>query len=257
MIIDSHCHLDRLQPDSGQDVDDLLVHARECGVGGFLCVGIAIDTMPAMMSLVEKHDDVYASVGTHPLENAAVIQRENLREWAAKDEIVAVGETGLDYHYQPDTAADQQENFRIHLDIASEVGKPVIVHTREAEDDTLAALRNYRGDAGGVLHCFTGSLEMAKQALDLGLYISLSGIVTFRNADELRKVAKQIPVDRLLVETDAPYLAPVPYRGKSNQPAYVIEVARFLAELRGEDYDAFAERTTENFFRLFSLAAAS
>jgi TatD DNase family protein len=171
--------------------------------------------------------------------------------------VVAIGETGLDYHYEPEAAELQRQAFRLHLEAARVTGKPVIVHTREARADTLALLREAALPQAGVLHCFTEDWEMARAALDLGFYISLSGIVTFRNADALREVARQVPADRLLVETDSPYLAPVPYRGKPNLPQYVREVAEFLAELRGVEYEVFARQTTENYLRLFPLARRS
>src|SRR5690606_22348474 len=165
-----------------------------------------------------------------------------------------IGETGLDYHYEPEAAALQRASFRLHLDAARVTGKPVIVHTREARADTLELLREAALPGAGVLHCFTEDWPMAKAALDLGFYISLSGIVTFRNAEALREVARQVPLDRLLVETDSPYLAPIPHRGKPNLPQYVREVAQFLAQLRGLEFERFAEQTTENFQRLFPLA---
>ena len=174
-----------------------------------------------------------------------------LKQWALDDRIIAVGETGLDYFYAKESAESQREHFITHLKIAAEVNKPVIIHSREARDDTLAAIAQHAGSAAGVLHCFTDTWPMAKQAIDAGFYVSISGIVTFRNASELRDVVKKIPLDRLMVETDSPYLAPVPHRGKSNQPAYVRDVAQYIAELRGLSLDQLAEATTNNFNRLF------
>ncbi len=255
MLIDSHCHLDRLDLSAfGEDISAALAAARARGVSGFLCVGIALEQLPAMMAIVDAYDDVYASAGHHPLEqSAAPVQRAALLEWGKDQRIVAIGETGLDYFYQKESAEQQMGNFITHLQVASEIDKPVIVHSRDAREDTLQAIDRHAGSAGGVLHCFTENWDMASRAIDRGFYISLSGIVTFRNAAELREVAKKIPLDRLLVETDSPYLAPVPYRGKSNQPAYVREVAQCIADLRGLSLDKLASHTTANFKRLFRI----
>ena len=226
MLVDSHCHLDRLDLSAHDgSLDAALQAARERGVGHFLCIGVSADNAADVKALTDRYDDVDA-----------------------------IGETGLDYHYEPEAAELQQMSFRVHLEAAQQTGKPVVVHTRGARADTLTLLREAALPQAGVLHCFTEDWEMAKAALDLGFYISLSGIVTFRNADALRDVARQVPADRLLVETDSPYLAPIPYRGKPNLPQYVREVAEFLAMLRGESYERFAEQTTENFQRLFPLA---
>ncbi len=198
-------------------------------------------------------------MGVHPLdlEPGAEPALDWLLGELAHPKVVAIGETGLDYHYEPESAALQQASFRLHLEAARITGKPVIVHTREARADTLALLREAALPQAGVLHCFTEDWEMAKAALDIGFYISLSGIVTFRNAEALRDVARQVPADRLLVETDSPYLAPVPHRGKPNLPQYVREVAEYLAVLRGVSYEALAEQTTNNFKRLFPLAGVA
>ncbi|MFC5696317.1 TatD family hydrolase [Pseudomonas sp. GCM10022186] len=257
MLIDSHCHLDRLDlAVHGGSLDAALDAARARGVGQFLCIGVSADNAAAVKALAERYEDVHCSVGVHPLD---LQPGESLAlEWLLGElehpRVVAIGETGLDYHYEPEAAELQQQAFRLHLEAARVTGKPVIVHTREARADTLALLREEALPQAGVLHCFTEDWDMARAALDLGFYISLSGIVTFRNADALREVARQVPADRLLVETDSPYLAPVPYRGKSNLPQYVREVAEFLAELRGVAYEEFARQTTENYLRLFPLA---
>lgn len=253
MIVDSHCHLDRLDlSQCGGSVDNALQQARSQGVSQFLCVGISLETLPAMMAIVDQHDDVYASAGFHPLEDMRQgLDVDALRQWALDDRIIAVGETGLDYFYAKDSAESQRAHFITHLKVAAEVDKPVIIHSRDARDDTLAAISQYAGSAAGVLHCFTDTWPMAKQAIDAGFYVSISGIVTFRNASELREVVKKIPLDRLMVETDSPYLAPVPHRGKSNQPAYVRDVAQYIAELRGLTLAQLAEATTDNFNRLF------
>lgn len=257
MLVDSHCHLDRLDLSAhGGSLDAALAAARARGVGHFLCIGVSADNAAAVKSLAERYADVDCSVGVHPLdiEPGSAPALDWLLGELDHPRVVAIGETGLDYHYQPEAAALQQQAFRLHLEAARISGKPVIVHTREARADTLRLLREAALPQAGVLHCFTEDWEMAKAALDLGFYISLSGIVTFRNAAALREVARQVPVDRLLVETDSPYLAPVPHRGKANLPEYVREVAEFLAELRGIAYESLAEQTTDNFRRLFPLA---
>ncbi|MUL55671.1 TatD family deoxyribonuclease [Pseudomonas aeruginosa] len=225
MLVDSHCHLDRLDLAAhGGSLDAALDAARARGVGQFLCIGVSADNAQAVKALAERYADVHCSVGVHPLD------------------------------LEPGSAPLQQEAFRLHLEAARITAKPVIVHTREARADTLALLREAALPQAGVLHCFTEDWEMARSALDLGFYISLSGIVTFRNADALREVARQVPADRLLVETDSPYLAPIPHRGKPNLPEYVREVAEFLATLRGVSLETLAEQTTANFHRLFPLA---
>lgn len=257
MLVDSHCHLDRLDLAAhGGSLDAALAAARARGVGHFLCIGVSADNAAAVKSLAERYADVDCSVGVHPLdiEPGSAPALDWLLGELDHPRVVAIGETGLDYHYQPEAAALQQQAFRLHLEAARISGKPVIVHTREARADTLRLLREAALPQAGVLHCFTEDWEMAKAALDLGFYISLSGIVTFRNAAALREVARQVPADRLLVETDSPYLAPVPHRGKANLPEYVREVAEFLAELRGVAYESLAEQTTDNFRRLFPLA---
>ncbi|WP_189396237.1 TatD family hydrolase [Pseudomonas laurentiana] len=257
MLVDSHCHLDRLDLTACQgSLDAALDAARARGVGHFLCIGVSAQNAAAVKAVTERYGDVDCSVGVHPLDLAP--GAEPALDWLLQElnhpHVVAIGETGLDYHYEPEAAELQQDSFRLHLDAARITGKPVIVHTRAARADTLALLREAALPQAGVLHCFTEDWDMAKAALDLGFYISLSGIVTFRNADALRDVARQVPVDRLLVETDSPYLAPIPYRGKPNLPQYVREVAEFVAMLRGETYERLAEQTTANFKRLFPLA---
>ncbi|MDF2445318.1 MAG: TatD family deoxyribonuclease [Moraxellaceae bacterium] len=252
MFIDSHCHLDRLDHAAlGMDVDGALAHARSRGVEHFLCIGVDLETLPQVLAVAEAHGDVSASVGVHPLHlDSLEPEIERLVELAAHPKVVAIGETGLDYHYDKESPDDQQRRFRKHIEAARHTGKPLVVHTREARADTLRILRE-EGATSGVLHCFTESWDMARAALDLGFYISFSGIVTFANAHELRDVATRVPVDRLLIETDSPWLAPVPYRGKSNQPAYVVDVAYAMAKLRGMSVEELGQRTTENFRRLF------
>ncbi|HEY1026052.1 MAG TPA: TatD family hydrolase [Pseudomonas sp.] len=260
MLIDSHCHLDRLDLAAhGGSLDVALDAARAAGVGHFLCIGVSADNAATVKGLAERYADVDCSVGVHPLdlEPGAEPALDWLLSELAHPKVVAIGETGLDYHYEPESASLQQASFRLHLEAARITGKPVIVHTREARADTLALLREAALPQAGVLHCFTEDWEMARAALDIGFYISLSGIVTFRNAEALREVARQVPADRLLVETDSPYLAPVPHRGKANLPQYVREVAEYLAVLRGISYETLAEQTSNNFRRLFPLASVA
>ncbi len=258
MLIDSHCHLDRLDLTAHQgSLDSALDAARARGIGKFLCIGVDAANAPVVKGLAEQYADVYCSVGIHPLDlaNNGQASLDWLVHAIDHPRVVAIGETGLDYYYHPEHAAPQQASFATHLQAASQSGKPVIIHTRSAKEDTLRMLREADLANAGVLHCFTEDWDMARQALDLGYYISLSGIVTFRNASELREVARQVPADRLLVETDSPYLAPVPHRGKPNEPQFVHEVASFLAELRGESLEQLQQSTTDNFHRLFPLAA--
>lgn len=257
MLVDSHCHLDRLDLAAhAGSLDAALDAARARGVGKFLCIGVDAANAPVVKALADQYPDVYCSVGVHPLDLDA--NASTSFDWliTALDHprVVAIGETGLDYHYEPDTAPVQRESFRCHLQAARHTGKPVIIHTRAARGDTLELLREADLPQAGVLHCFTEDWDMASAALDMGYYISLSGIVTFRNADALRDVARRVPADRLLVETDSPYLAPVPHRGKSNEPQYVRDVAECLAALRGVTLDELAASTTDNFHRLFPLA---
>lgn len=254
MFIDSHCHLDRLDfAKLGTDLEGALAAARARGVNHFLCVGVDLETLPNVLAVAEAYDDVSASVGVHPLHLESLEPEiEQLIELAAHPKVVAIGETGLDYHYEQESPADQQRRFRKHIEASRRTGKPLVVHTRAARADTIAILRE-EGATAGVMHCFTEDWDMAKAALDLGFYISFSGIVSFANADELRDVARKVPLDRILIETDSPWLAPVPYRGKTNQPAYVVDVARVIGELRGIDIEAVGEQTTENFRRLFGV----
>ena len=259
MLIDSHCHLDRLDltPYNGS-LDAALDAARARGVGKFLCIGVDAANAPVVQALAEQHADVFCSVGVHPLDLKDNAQTD--LDWllAALDHArtVAIGETGLDYYYEPELAEQQRASFAVHLHAAKVTGKPVVIHTRAARADTLSLLREADLANAGVLHCFTEDWDMARAALDMGYYISLSGIVTFRNADALREVARQVPADRLLVETDSPYLAPIPHRGKPNEPQFVCEVAAFLADLRGVSVDTLWQQTGDNFHRLFPLACA-
>ncbi|MBP7230176.1 MAG: TatD family hydrolase [Moraxellaceae bacterium] len=252
MFIDSHCHLDRLDLGKlGTDLDGALAAARARGVRHFLCVGVDLETLPDVLAVAEAYEDVSASVGVHPLHlDSLEPEIEQLITLAAHPKVVAIGETGLDYHYDQENPAIQQRRFRKHIEASLRTRKPLIVHTRAAREDTIAILRE-EGAFAGVMHCFTEDWDMAKAALDLGFYISFSGIVSFANAVELRDVASRVPMDRLLIETDSPWLAPVPYRGKTNQPAYVVDVAKVIAELRGMTIEEVGETTSENFRRLF------
>lgn len=254
MYIDSHCHLDRLDfAKLKTDLNGALTAARARGVGHFLCIGVDLETLPDVLAVAEAYDDVSASVGVHPLHlDSLEPEIEQLIQLAAHPKVVAIGETGLDYHYEQENPADQQRRFRKHIEASRRTGKPLVVHTRAARADTIAILRE-EGATSGVMHCFTEDWGMAKAAIDLGFYISFSGIVSFANAVELREVAQKVPLDRMLIETDSPWLAPVPYRGKTNQPAYVVDVANVLGELRGVAPEEIGERTTENFRRLFGV----
>lgn len=254
MYIDSHCHLDRLDF-SGQSmtdgVNDALARARQLGINGFLCIGIDLDKLAPLFDIQQQHSDVWLSVGAHPLSDTLISDGELLAQLSTREGVIAIGETGLDYHYSAETKQQQKQSFAQHLEVAADVAKPVIVHTREAQQDTLDLIKLHGRGNSGILHCFTETWDMAKQAIDLGYYISFSGILTFNNASALREVASKVPFDRLLIETDSPYLAPVPYRGKSNEPAYVVKVAEQLAQLRGMSVADIAKITTDNFHRLF------
>ncbi|EFE94085.1 metal-dependent hydrolase [Serratia odorifera] len=255
LLVDSHCHLDSLDYQTlHQNVDDALAKAKARDVGFFLAVATTLPGYRAMTDLIGPRADVAFSCGVHPLNLDDGYDYDELRQLAAAEQVVALGETGLDYFYQKDNWALQQESFRQHIRIGRDLNKPVIVHTRDAREDTLRILREEQAqECGGVLHCFTEDRATAQALLDLGFYISFSGIVTFRNAEQLRDAARYVPLDRMLVETDSPYLAPVPHRGKENQPAYVRDVAEYLAVLKGVSLETLAETTTANFSRLFHL----
>jgi TatD DNase family protein len=256
MLVDSHCHLDRIDlAPYGGDLSAALAAARERGIVRMLCIGIDRNNAETVCAIARSHAGVYASVGVHPLDLKSELESvDSLVALADRPEVIAIGETGLDYHYSRDSLDSQQESFRVHLQAAARLRKPVIVHSREAREDTLALLREASDPSvGGVLHCFTESWEMARAALDLNFYISFSGIITFKNASELRDVVKHVPLDRLLVETDSPYLAPIPFRGKSNEPKYTREVAQCVADLKDLTIEEIGEITTANFDRLFGL----
>ncbi len=259
MYIDSHCHLNF--PDLRAQLPDVLERMRTAGVGHALVVSVNLRDWPGLMALVEQHPFLRASVGVHPDNDAgdednAEPTVEDLVSRAVHPRVVAIGETGLDYYRLSEPLDWQRERFRTHIRAAHETGLPLIIHTRAAAEDTLRLMREERAPAG-VMHCFTESWEVAQGALELGFYISLSGIVTFKNATQIQDVARQVPLDRLLIETDSPYLAPVPYRGKMNDPSRVIHVAEKIAELRGVPVATIEQASAENYWRLFPKAAAA
>ncbi len=256
MFIDSHCHLDRLDYTKiHQDFDAMLNNAKRHGVNYFLSVCITLDEFQPMLSSILPYPEIFASCGVHPLEVKEGFEVEQLTSLATHPRVVAIGETGLDYYYSQESKKQQQKSFAQHIDVAKDLNKPLIVHTRDAREDTLKILKNQQAhQCQGVLHCFTESLEMAQAAMDMGFYISISGIVTFKQAQSLREVVKALPLNRLLIETDSPYLAPAPYRGKENQPAYVKYVAEYIANLKEISLETLAYQTSQNFFDLFTFA---
>lgn len=254
-FVDSHCHLDF--PELAAQADQLLAAMAEHEVVGALCVGVSLEKLPRITALIDAHRNLVGSVGVHPdhEEGEEEPTLERLVALAQHPKMVAIGETGLDYYRLTGDLEWQRQRFRVHIRAAHETGKPLIIHTRAAAEDTLRLMREERADRiGGVMHCFTESWEVAAAALDMGFHISFSGIVTFRNAADLREVARRVPADRLLIETDSPYLAPVPKRGKLNQPAWVRHVAVEIARVRELELDAVARLTTDNFRRLFPAA---
>ena len=259
MLVDSHCHLDF--PDFAEDQSDVLDRAKDAGVQQMLTICTQVTKFDQVLSIAKAHKHIHCSVGIHPHEadNEPETQAQTLMDLADANpsEVVAFGETGLDYFYENSPVEAQKRNFKAHIAAAREKQMPIIIHARDADDDTIQILKEEaeQGAFPGVIHCFTAGQAVADAALDLGLYISISGIVTFKKADELRDVVKTVPLDRLLVETDSPYLAPVPNRGKRNEPANVKHTAAYLAEFLDVPFDEFAEQTTENYFRLFSKAA--
>ncbi len=257
MLIDSHCHLDRLDLTNREGgLEAVIADAQTRGISHLLTVAVDLESSRSLTELTAKYDHIYSSVGVHPLqdEELALPTVEQLTELAMLPKVVAVGETGLDNFYSADSFEWQYESFTRHLLASKQVEKPLIVHTRDARDETIKLLKQHQSNSAGVLHCFTETWEMAKAAMDFGYFISFSGIVTFKNAGELREVVKKIPLDRILVETDSPWLAPVPYRGKQNEPKNVYEVAQCVAEIKGISLEELAEITTNNFFNLFKIS---
>jgi TatD DNase family protein len=257
VFVDSHCHLDF--PELKENLPDVLAAMRANAVTHALVISVVLSDWPNVLALAESHPNLYATVGVHPdYEGVEEPSVEQLVALSRRDKVVGIGETGLDY-YRVEQFADralewQRERFRVHIRAAKAARKPLVIHTRSASDDTVAIMRDEdAGAAGGVMHCFTETWNTASACLDLGFHISFSGIVTFKNAKELHDVARRVPLERMLIETDSPYLAPVPFRGKTNQPAYVKHVAEGIAALRGMPVEEVAARTTENFFRLFGI----
>jgi len=253
MLVDSHCHLDF--PELADQLPAVMSRMGEHGIAAALVAGVTLERLPAMMDIVARFDNLYAAVGVHPDdEGGEEPTAERLLQLAMQPKVVAIGETGLDYYRLQGDLEWQRRRFRVHIDAARRCGKPLIIHTRAARADTLRILEEERaGEVGGVFHCFTEDRETAWRAVDLGFYVSFSGILTFKNAVDLREIAAELPLERLLVETDAPYLAPVPHRGKLNEPAYVRHVAEELARVRNIPLETLAEATTANFRRLFRL----
>lgn len=254
MLIDSHCHLDF--PDFAEELDAVVGRAKAQGVARMVTISTRVKRHDGLIAIAERFDDVYCSVGTHPHHAAEEpdIGTKELIERTRHAKVVAIGEAGLDYHYDYSPRDLQEKSFRAHIAAARETRLPLVIHAREADDDVAQILTEETGKGAfpAVLHCFTGGRDLAMRAIDLGLSISFTGILTFKNSQNLRDIAKDLPADRILVETDAPYLAPGPYRGKRNEPAYVGETAKVLAQVRGVSEAEIAQQTTENFFRLFS-----
>ncbi|QCU89895.1 TatD family hydrolase [Thiomicrorhabdus sediminis] len=259
MIIDSHCHLNILPEDKVGSVEEVLANAKELGVEKVLCVAINPEQWHEVIALAEKHPQVYASIGVHPCEDKeVVVTDEQLIEAASHPKVLAIGEVGLDYFHfenEPDMSW-QHERFKQHIRIAKQLDKPLIIHTRNSTPDCLSILEQEGADeVGGIMHCFVEDMATAERAMAINFYISFSGIVTFKNAKELKEVAAQMPLDRILVETDSPYLAPVPYRGKTNQPGYTHYVVQEIADLKALPFESVAQATTDNFNRLFKQAS--
>ncbi len=252
MLIDSHCHLNF--PDLAQRLPEVLANMAEAGVDKAIAISVSRQSFEEVHAIAQNHPNIYATVGIHPDDpEAEEFSLEELLERAARPKVVAIGETGLDYHWCKGDLAWQHQRFALHIEAANRSGLPLVVHTRDAAEDTMRLLRKHQAHAG-VIHCFTEDVRIAKLALDLGFYISFSGIVTFKNATAIQEAARYVPLDRLLVETDSPYLAPVPKRGKPNEPAYVRHTAAFVAQLRGDSLENIAQATTANCLRLFNLA---
>jgi TatD DNase family protein len=246
MLVDSHCHLDF--PDFSNELDDVVARARAAGVARMVTISTRVHRFADVLAIAERFADVCCSVGTHPH-----YAHEDVAH-TRHPKVVALGEAGLDYHYDRSPRDAQERGFRTHIAAARETGLPLVIHSREADADTARILEEETGQGAfpAVLHCFTGGADLARRAIALGLFISFTGILTFKNSTALRAIAAELPADRILVETDAPYLAPAPFRGKRNEPAYVVETAKVLAETRGVSFAEIAQQTSENFFRLFA-----
>ncbi len=257
MLVDHHCHLDF--PDFAPDLDAVVARAKAAGVATMVTISTRIRQFDRIRAIAERYDDVWCSVGTHPhnADEERGITADEIVRLSRHPKVVAIGEAGLDYHYKLGTPAAQAEGFRAHIAAARETGLPLEIHTREADADTLAILADEHRTNGAfpaVLHCYTGGRELAMRAVDLGLYVSFTGVISFKKTEALQEIARDVPADRLLVETDAPFLAPVPYRGKTNEPAYVVHTAAALARIRGVTDAEIARTTTDNFFRLYTKA---
>lgn len=254
MLVDSHCHLDF--PDFKEELDAVVARARAAGIGRLVTISTRVRKLDGLLALAERFPDVYCSVGTHPhnAHEELDIKAADLVGFARHPKVVAIGEAGLDYHYDNSPVDQQEQGLRQHIMAARETGLPLVIHSREADEHMGRVLKDEmgKGTFPAVLHCFTGGLDLAMSAVGMGLYISFTGILTFKNSADLRAIAKDLPADRILVETDSPYLAPTPYRGKRCEPSYVVETARVLAETRGVTPDEVARQTTENFFCLFN-----
>lgn len=252
MLIDTHCHLQSLDI-SQEGLMEVLQRAADNDVAGMLCVCITLDDMNDIVAIINQHSHIYGSVGIHPNSDIAEIKKfVNLQKYLQHQKIIAIGETGLDYFRSTENKQLQRDLFAQHIETAKEFNRPLIIHSRAAKQDTISILKEYHADTvGGIMHCFVEDIDMAKKCLDLNFYISFSGIVTFKNAGQIQEVAKYVPLDRMLIETDSPYLAPVPHRGKSNEPAWVKYVALKIAELRNMPYEKIAAITTANYYKLF------
>lgn len=254
MIVDSHCHLD--MPKFGDDLDEVVARARRAGIARMVTISTKISTFPAVLAIAERYDDIYCSVGVHPHDagDEGDVTVEQLVEYSKHPKVVGIGESGLDYHYEYSPRDDQKRSFRTHIEAARKTGLPLIVHTREAEEDTMDILEEEyaKGAFPGLIHCFTSSQQLAERAVKIGFPISISGIVTFKNAEDIRDTVRALSIDDILVETDAPFLAPIPMRGKRNEPAFVAHVHAAVAELKGLSVEECAQRTTGNFLKLFS-----
>jgi TatD DNase family protein len=254
MLVDSHCHLDF--PDFAAEIDAVVERARAAGVGRMVTISTRVKKLPQVLAVAEKFPDVFCSVGTHPnnAHEELDVDAAQLVALSKHPKVVAIGEAGLDYHYDKSPREAQEQGLRQHIVAARETGLPLVIHSRDADADMAAILAEEAGKGAfpAVLHCYTGGRDLAFKAIELGLYIGFTGILTFKNGQDLRDIAKDLPADRILVETDSPYLAPLPYRGKRNEPSYVVETAKMLAQTRGVSDDEIARQTTENFFRLFA-----